>query len=534
MSRCHSIVSHQFQRTIFVKSYLEHQNQHVNSIPYRLVFLISDLDSYLPFITHLTNVSLQTGIFPESFKNAYVRPLLKKPTLDSNVLKNYRPVSNLTFLSKIVERVVARQIQQHMDDNGLNNPVQSAYRQGHSCETAVLKVQNDIFRALDQGYVVIHVMLDLSAAFDTLDHRILLHRMKNVLGIAGTTYDWFESYLSGRSQQVIINGSVSSKCNLNIGVPQGSVLGPILFNIYTLPLFDLARENDHFSHFYADDSQLYVFCNIDDIASSFTLIESCVSVFKDWMSSNRLKLNGDKTELTVFAKPSIDTRIRPVLPVLNIEDVPIAPQKHCKVLGSFFDSKLSMDLHISQYCKSANFHIHNIFTIRKYLDSSTTEALVHAFVTSRLDYCNYLLFGITKQNLSRLQKVQNRAARLCLSIPRRSRVPVLTLLKTLHWLPIKLRIEYKILLITFKCLNSLAPEYLSELLSVRSTGRTLRSSADMLLDVPKSKTKTWGDRSFAVCAPGLWNDLPFSVRSVESLSAFKVSLKTHLFREAFE
>ena len=320
--------------------------------------------------------------------------MLKKASLDPEILINYRPVSNLPYLSKIVERVVAGQIRHHMDDNNLNNPVQSAYRQGHSCETAVLKVQNDIFQALDQGQVVIHVMLDLSAAFDTLDHQILLNRLKSLLGVTDVAYRWFESYLSGRSQQVIINGSVSSKCTLNVGVPQGSVLGPILFNIYTLPLYDLARDSDLFSHFYADDSQLYIVCNINEINSSFTQIESCVSVFKSWMSSNRLKLNGDKTELTVFAKPRVDTRIRPVLPSLNIEDVLIVPQSECKNLGSYFDTKLSMDVHISQYCKASNFHIKNIYSIRKYLDPSTTESLVHAFVTSRLTYCNSLLFGI--------------------------------------------------------------------------------------------------------------------------------------------
>ena len=421
-----------------------------------------------------------------------------------------------------------------MDDHDLHNPLQSAYRQGHSCETAVLKVQNDIFQALDQGQIVIHVMLDLSAAFDTLDHRILRGRLRSILGINGTVYKWFESYLSGRSQQVIVNGSVSQKCALSVGVPQGSVLGPILFCIYTLPLHDLARDNDMFSHFYADDSQLYVVCNIDSINSSFSSIESCVSVFKEWMLSNRLKLKGDKTELTVFAKPRMDSRIRPLLPNLNIENVPIVPQSHCKNLGTFFDSKLSMEIHISQYCKSANFHINNIYSIRKYLDPSTTEALVHAFVTSRMNYCNSLLFGVTKQNLSRLQKVQNRAARLCLTIPRRSRTPVLTLLKTLHWLPISLRIEFKILLLVFKCLNGLAPTYLSDLLNVRNTGRILRSSGEVLLDVPQSRTKTWGERSFASCAPRLWNALPFCVRSAESVSSFKSSLKTFYFDQILE
>ena len=503
----------------------------LDPIPTRLI--IDGIDLYLPFLYHVINLSLTSGTFPDCFKNALVKPLIKKSTLDPDVLKNYRPVSNLPFLSKIVERVVASQIQQHMDDHSLHNPLQSAYRTGHSCETAVLKVQNDILCALDEGYVVVHVMLDLSAAFDTLDHNILLNRLKTKIGVNGIAYKWFKSYLTNRTQQVIINGKVSSKSQLNIGVPQGSVLGPVLFNVYTLPLYELARENDVFGGFYADDSQLYVICKVDMIETSYHILENAIHEFMSWMSVNRLKLNGDKTELTVFSKPRIDVKIRPMLPCLNIDSAQIAPQSQCRILGSFFDSVMSMDVHVSQFCKSANYHLHNVYSIRKYLDPKTTESLVHAYLTSRLDYCNSLLVGITKRNLSRLQKVQNRAARLCLGIPKYARISNLSLLQSLHWLPVSYRIDFKILLFTFKCIHDLAPTYLTELINVRTIGRTLRSTESVLLDVPRSNTKTFGERAFASAAPRLWNSLPVSLRSIDSLSLFKQSLKTHLFREAF-
>ena len=496
-------------------------------------FIIECLDEYMPFLQHILNLSLQTGIFPDSYKNAHVKPLIKKPTLDPEILKNYRPVSNLPYFSKIIERVVAAQVQQHMDDNNLNNPHQSAYRKHHSCETANLKVQNDILRAMDRGFVVIHVMLDLSAAFDTLDHAILLKRLENMVGVSGTALSWFASYLSGRSQQVVIDGSVSAKSKLTVGVPQGSVLGPILFNIYTLPLYQLARDNDTFSEFYADDSQLYVVCNIDSIGHNFNVLETCIFRFMSWMSRNRLKLNGDKTEMTVFAKPRASSRVRPLLPSLHIDNATIDPQPNCRVLGSFFDSEMSMEKHISNFCKSANFQINNIYSIRKYLDPETLETLVHAFVSSRMDYCNSLLFGITKQNLKRLQRVQNRVARLCLGIRKYDRISNMSLLRTLHWLPVSFRIEFKLLLITFKCIHGLAPPYLSELIDVRSTGRTLRSSAGLLLDIPKSKTKTFGERAFSSSAPRLWNDLPLHLRSAESVATFKSNLKTYMFQNAF-
>ena len=152
-----------------------------------------------------------------------MKPLLKKTTLDPNILKNYRPVSNLPYLSKVLERVVAAQIQRYMDDNDLHNPFQSAYRPRHSCETALLKVNNDVLRALDNNQIVIHVMLDLSAAFDTLDHKLLLNRLSNILGFSGSALKWFLSYLSNRRQQILINENVlSDTVVVDVGVPQGS------------------------------------------------------------------------------------------------------------------------------------------------------------------------------------------------------------------------------------------------------------------------------------------------------------------------
>ena len=260
--------------------------------PFPAKHLASHVDCFIDQITHIINVSLSSGIFPECFKVAHVRPLLKKPSLDHEVLKNYRPVSNLPFISKVLERVVAAQLQHYMDANGLHNPMQSAYRPHHSCETALLKVNNDILCAMDTGHVVIHVMLDLSAAFDTLEHNIVSERLKSI-GINGTVLDWFKSYLSGRKQIVTIDGDTFSEPrDLLVGVPQGSVLGPVLFSIYTLPLFFLCCKDGTLAGFYADDSQIYIVCKPKDILDSASVIEERICEIQRWMSSNRLKLNG--------------------------------------------------------------------------------------------------------------------------------------------------------------------------------------------------------------------------------------------------
>uniref|UniRef100_UPI003AF53422 reverse transcriptase domain-containing protein n=1 Tax=Thiolapillus sp. TaxID=2017437 RepID=UPI003AF53422 len=195
--------------------------------------LVECLDTLLPSLTALVNSSLSSGVFPEVFKTALVTPLLKKKSLDQNELKNYRPVSNLSFVSKIIEKLVLSQLSDHLSANSLYNRFQSAYRPGHSTETALLKIVNDLLLALDDGNVSLLALLDLSAAFDTIDHSILLHRLHHDFGIQGTALDWFSSYLTNRTQSVSIHCYTSEPAPISFGVPQGSVLGPVLFVLYT-------------------------------------------------------------------------------------------------------------------------------------------------------------------------------------------------------------------------------------------------------------------------------------------------------------
>ena len=187
--------------------------------------------------------------------------MLKKSGLDPNILKNYRPVSNLSFLSKTLERISASQLTEYLSANDLFAKFQSAYRENHSTETALLKVNSDIMNALNSKKDVILVMLDLSAAFDTLDHSILLHRLQYRFGVNGTALHWFKSYLSDRTQSISIDVSVSKPFQLTYGVPQGSVDGPILYTLYTAPLEDIFVRHAIDFMLYTDDSQLYIVCN---------------------------------------------------------------------------------------------------------------------------------------------------------------------------------------------------------------------------------------------------------------------------------
>ncbi len=215
------------------------------------------LDLLLPVITDIVNMSLSNGSFPDEYKLALVTPLLKKLGLEI-IFPSFRPVSNLQFLSKLTERAVASQFVDYIRDKQLKELLQSAYCEYHSTETALTKVHNDIMLAMDNQKVVLLLLLDLSAAFDTVDHDILLSRLELRFGVRGTVLQWFKSYLTDRSQAVTAQGSRSSSKVLQYGVPQGSVLGPILYCCYTAPLGDILRSQGVDFHFYADDSQIYL------------------------------------------------------------------------------------------------------------------------------------------------------------------------------------------------------------------------------------------------------------------------------------
>ncbi|XP_029942452.1 uncharacterized protein LOC115384260 [Salarias fasciatus] len=250
-----------------------------------------------------------------------------------------------------------------------------------------------------------------------------------------------------------------------------------------------------------------------------------LSFFSAWMNDNFLQLNSSKTEFLLIGTPH-QLKSSPST-VLSFAGHIINPTTAVTNLGVRFDPTLSFDLHIQHICKTSFFHLRNISKLRPFLSLPVAEKLVHAFVSSRLDYCNALLIGISGRSLQRLQSIQNCAARILMRVPKRHHIT--PILHNLHWLPVRFRLEYKICLLTHQCVYGSAPVYLKELLSPHDPTRRLRSANINLLKVPKTKLCSMGDRAFQAAAPRLWNTLPVHLRAPQSVDSFKSRLKTFLF-----
>lgn len=459
---------------------------------------------------------------------AAVKPLLKKSNLDPEEPKNYRPVSNLTFLSKILEKIVLTQIESHLSVTRLRETFQSAYRSGHSTETSLLRVTSDLLKATDDGHVSVLALLDLSAAFDTIDHDILITRLSKSFGIRGTALAWLSSYLTNRQQKVVIRAVESAPVFLKFGVPQGSVLGPMLFTLYSQSVSHVISKYCFNYHLYADDTQLYKSVPVHNVPTMLADLCKCTSSIKKWMTDNKLKMNGEKTEIMLVGSQFKLSQLN--VQDVNIDNENIQLSNSLKNLGVLFDPQLSMDKAISHVRKLCYLEMRKISHIRPFVDEEITKKLILSFVMSRIDYCNSLLSGISEERLKKLQRIQNQAVKLVKKLPKRSSVT--SSLNEFHWLPIRSRIKYKTAVFTYKCLNdSDFPDYLKELISIYEPSRNLRSMNKHLLTVPRTKLKNFGQRSFLFNAPSTWNSLPEFLKTSKTLPLFKKNLKTFLFAQ---
>ena len=448
-------------------------------------------------------------------------------SLDANNLKNYRPVSNLAFVGKIIEKVVQKRLDDHMTENQLHIDCQSAYKKRFSTETLLIRIVNDILIATDESKATVVMLLDLSAAFDTVDHNKLLLILEKEIGISGVALKWFQSYLSGRCQRVRIHGTESVEIIIKFGVPQGSVLGPILFNIYIRSLYNTTRSCKFNIYGFADDHQVFKSFRPEKEYQIMTFeLPQCFQTINRWMSSHYLQLNPGKTEVMVFGNPT-------TLAKLDIKGLFITPEicvrfvSTAKSLGFHLDSGLTFFHQVDKLKVQCSNKLRNIAKMKQFLSIQQMQQLVQALVISSLDYCNSLYFGTHSRNIRLLQSIQNRACATILGLKKRD--PKAIHMKNLHWLRIPERIEFKIILTVFKSLSGLAPDYLSSLVNYNNISGSRVPT--LRIHVPQSKS---GSRAFVYSAAMLWNNLPVSIKSCSDIKTFKTLLKTYLFSQTYD
>ena len=473
----------------------------------------------IPVWTHLVNLSLRSGTM-ENLKHADIIPILKAHDLDPELHSNFRPVSNLQFLGKLIERIVLKRLNKHISQNNLDIPNQYGYKSAHSTESILVKITNDILIASDKKTATVLLLLDLSAAFDTVDVHILLDILCREIGITGVALEWFRSFLTNRTMRVKVNDSYSDIFYLEFGIPQGSVLGPVLFNIYIRSLYKYVENCGFNIKGFADDHQLYVsFTPNFQFHYLSQKINVVLNALTKWTDLFFLKLNPDKTQIIVFGPKSVKNNI-------HINGTFIDNDKSCirfssivKNLGVLFDADMTFSAQVKQVVSSVFMNIKNISRIKSFLTTHEKNILMCSFALSKLDYCNCLYYGINSELLKKLQYAQNSAARLIFQ--RRKFDHVTDIFMELHWLPVQMRIIYKVVLTVHKCLYQTSPMEINNLVIFEST-RTFN------LQIPRCFT-SHGDRAFSVYSAKEWNTLPLYLKTETSTINFKKHLKKHLF-----
>ena len=408
-----------------------------------------------------------------------------------------------------------------MNENSLHESSQFGYKQDHSPEIMLLGVTDEVLRGFDENLATVIIFFDLSAAFDTIDVEKLLEIMETEIGVGGMVLKWFRSFLENRTQKVKIGNDYSDSITVPCGAPQGSVLGPRLFNINVRSQPMVFKQCMFSTSSFADDSN-----GRKQFALTFqfhimnTEIMKCLRNIIDWSNAHYMKINPDKTEILLLCPKSLNKGV--IIKGVIFDGDCIRFSKEVKNVGVWLDSNLNMDKHINFITSHCYKILKDIGRIKKCLQQGHLENLVHAVVSNRLDYCNILFMNINKDNIYKLQKLQNSAAKLILGKKRCDSATAA--LKQLHWLNVEARIMFKVLLLVHKVLRGKC----SKTISLRYKGFNGRPDDYLKLQTPTFKT-VYGTRVFEYYATRLWNELPIALREEDDVVKYKKLLKTLLF-----
>ena len=483
------------------------------------VGLLKQIIHYIsPPLCHIFNLSLSNGQCPVSLKVAKVIPVFKNKG-DPSEIKNYRPISLLPSMSKILEKIVYKRLYNFLEKNDILTHNQFGFRQGHSTELAIIQLCNRIIESFVNKKHTIGVFMDLSKAFDTIDHSILLYKLK-FYGVRGTALHWFEDYLSNRKQFVFFQSKNSHISNINCGVPQGSILGPLLFLIY---VNDIIHSSPVLSFtLFADDTN--VLCTDTNPNTLEATLNNELINISQWFKCNKLSLNIEKTNFIHFRI----SRSNNVQCNINIENIPLIEKKATKFLGITLESTLSWTEHIQKVHSYVSRNIGILYKLQDFLNEKSLFTLYNGLVLPHINYCNIIWGNCGQTKINSILLLQKKALRIVTHSPyRASTEPLFSNLKTLKINEIHTLQTGSFM---FKYSHKLLPRTFHETFHQNSSIHSYptRRSNDYHLENPKT---TIAQRSVKHHGPDIWNSLPAQLKSIKSLKTFKVHLKSHLLSE---
>ena len=473
-----------------------------DQIPPKLVHLAAD-ELTAP-LTFAINSCLQNQRFPDKGKRAAVCPL-DKGEENRTAEKNFRPVSVLNTFSKIYEKVMKQQLIVYLDTT--LSVFIGAYRKAYGTQHVLIRLLEDWKTKLDNNYIVGALLMDLSKAFDCIPHDLLIAKL-NAYGADENALVLIYSYLKRRKQSVRINNTYSSFQTILSGVPQGSVLGPILFNVYLNDLFLFIKQATLYN--YADDNTLACFSKtLPDLVRT---LEAEAGVALDWLKENYMIANPSKFHALLIKKDQTTTSGERI----SIQGKTIKSEDSVKLLGIQLDYKLNFDPHISALCKKAATQLNVLKRLRAYIGFDARKVLVQSFVYSNFNYCPLVWHFCSAKSMHKIEKVQERALRFLHNDHASSYNDLLLKSQRCTMHVHRLR---AISIEIFKTLNGLNPSFMKDIFQVRSSNYSSRNPNNLAHYRPNQVT--FGIHSLKFLGPQIWNCLPNELKSAESLNTFK-------------
>ena len=477
-----------------------------------------------PIMTKIINLSYSTKIFPDSMKKASIRPLHKKE--DPNIISNYRPISILPCLSKVIERSASNQLINYLEKHNLLSYCQHAYRKQHGTQTCLFQVINCVQKYLDQKELVAVVSLDLSKAFDAINHEMLLQKLIR-LGLSETSLLWIKSYLSNRKQCTKFSNYCSKDQNITSGVPQGSILGPLLFICFSNDIYDIF-ENKCDSFSYADDTQLIVHSKTQ--RQLIKKIEEIIKISHSWYTNNCMKANQGKTEILIVNNGTIKTDNLKIKVHEKGQIKFITPKKYIKVLGILIDENLSWKNQILNVKKIGFNTVRKLHRINHLLPLDMKIQLYNALVVPIFDYADVIWGGCTEKLNHKLQVTQNFAIKSMTGLRKHDHVT--ESFEKLQFLNLKQRRNVHEVVFAHKSLLDNHPHPICQMFLEQCPTSNTRSSTMANLNYPPHKTQKF-EKSPFYRAINSWNDIPTNISTNNSTKNFKKEYQRHLIKTTY-